>query len=104
MTATILVQINKVNANLPLANAAFAGTKITVTDSAGAAQTATVVGTETPPWSASFSDVAVGVVAIVATDLDAKGETIGTPITQNFTTNAPTQFPQTSGITVTQTA
>ena len=43
--STATVTLTKVNANLPSTNAAFASTLVTLTDSAGAVQTATLNGT-----------------------------------------------------------
>lgn len=78
----------------------FGHTNVVVTDSAGAAQTFALNGSETPPWTVSVSNLADGAGTIVATDVDATGAAIGTPISQAFTTAAPS-FPATSGITFT---
>jgi len=105
---SVIVALTKTSANLPSTNAAFAGTSVVVTDSTGVAQAPVVLtGVESPtPWSFSTS-VAVGAGAVVATDVDVNGATIGTPVTQAFTeagTPPPTTFLQTTGITVTPSA
>lgn len=107
MSQNILVQLQKnttASVQLP-AGVGFAGTKVVVTDSAGAAQSATLEGTETPPWSATFTSLADGAGSVVATDLDSAGNAIGSPVSQSFSPAVPpTVFPQTTGITVTPAA
>jgi hypothetical protein len=104
MSQNILVQLLKNtqgSAQLP-AGVTFAGTQIVVTDSAGAVQTDTLNGTESPPWSATVTGLANGAGSVTATDLDSTGAAIGSPITQSFSPSVPvTVFPQTTGITVT---
>jgi hypothetical protein len=80
-----------------------ASTRIDVTDSAGAAQSQSLTGTESPAWTATFT-VAPGVGSVIATDIDTNGATIGTPVKAPFDTGTGTvggaQL-QTSGLTVT---
>jgi hypothetical protein len=65
--------------------AASAGTSVVVTDSSGVAQNPVVLtGNESPPWSFTTS-VAPGSGQVVATDLDANGATLGSPVSQSFT-------------------
>lgn len=79
-----------------------ASTTLSVTDSSGSVQTATLTGSESPPWTANFT-VAAGAGSIVATDIDTTGATIGTPVTAQFNTGSGTVALQTSGVTVTVT-
>lgn len=97
--ANILITVNKTPTPLPT-GVVFGHTNLTVTDSAGAAQTLAVNGSETPPWTATATGLADGSGTVVGTDVDSNGNTIGTPVTQTFTTGAVT-FPGTTGITVT---
>jgi hypothetical protein len=99
---SITVTITKSTANLPAANVAFVNTSVVVTDGAGTVQAPVLLtGSETPPWSFTTS-VAPGSGTVVATDLDANGATIGTPVTQTFTEagSPPATFPATIAITV----
>ena len=103
--STATVTLTKVTANLPSTNAAFASTLVTLTDSAGAVQTATLNGTETPtPWVAVFQNVAAVAGAQgteTAQDQDTAGAAIGAVVTQTFTEiGSPATFPQTSAIAV----
>jgi hypothetical protein len=103
-TATVTLTKNP-TAPLPAANAAFAKTTVTVTDSAG-----TVIppqdlnGKETPPWTAVFTNVAAVAGAtgtVTAQDFDVNGLAIGAPVTATFTEiGTPPVFPQTTAITV----
>lgn len=97
--SNILVQLIKTAAPLPT-GVVFGHTNVVVTDSANGVQTFALNGSETPPWSVKVGNVADGAGTVVATDVDSNGATLGTPVTQSFTTTAPT-FPSTSGITVT---
>jgi len=57
---------------------------VSVTDSSGATQSSTLVGSETPPWSAQFTVAAgAGSVASIATMSDG---TTGSPVTQAYNT------------------
>lgn len=94
--------IKNTAALLPAGNAAFASTQVALTDAAGAVQTASLTGAETPPWTVVFNNVATGAGTVVATDVDSAGATIGTPVSQSFTeVGSPATFPATTGITVT---
>ena len=103
--STATVTLTKVDTLLPAANAPFAGTLITLTDSNGVVQTATVTGVETPPWSAVFPNVAAVAGAtgtVTAQDLDTAGAPIGAVVSQTFTEiGSPVTFPATSSIAVT---
>lgn len=94
------------NAPLPAANAAFEETVITVTDGAGAVQTASVNGTENPQWTAVFNNVASGSCNASAQDTDVNNAPIGPAIAQTFTMPAavtpppPATYPQTTAISV----
>jgi hypothetical protein len=98
------VSLTKVNTPLPSANAPFAGTLITLTDSSGTVQTATVTGVETPAWTAVFQNVAAVAGAtgtVTAQDMDTAGAAIGSVVSVQFTEiGSPVTFPATSSITV----
>ena len=102
--STATVTLTKVSAPLPAANPAFASSVITLTDSAGAVQTVTVTGVETPPWVAVFQNVAAvagasGTVSVQ--DTDTAGAAIGAAVSTTFTEiGSPAVFPQTTAITV----
>lgn len=103
--STVTVTLTKnLGAALPAGNAPFASTLITLTDSTGAAQQASVTGVETPPWTAEFDNVAAGPGSgtVTAQDLDTAGAAIGAVVSQTFTEIGapPATFPQTTGITV----
>ena len=79
---------------------------LTVTDPTGVvpAQTQTVNGTEATPFQANFQGVADS-GAVSAQSLDASGNNLGSPITQNYGatgTGTGSTFSTLSGITVTQ--
>lgn len=102
--STATVTLTKVSTPLPSTNAAFASTVVTLTDSAGAVQTATLVGTETPPWTAVFQNVAAVAGAtgtVTAQDTDSAGAAIGALVSQVFTEiGSPATFPATTAISV----
>jgi hypothetical protein len=102
-TATVTVSVNAA-ALLPATNAPFASTLVTLTDSAGAVQTASLVGTETPPWTAVFANVAAVAGAtgtVTAQAIDTAGANIGSAISTTFTEiGSPATFPQPTAITV----
>ena len=98
--SNILVTLTKTSTPLPT-GVVFGHTNVVVTDSAGAVQTFALSGSETPPWSVTASNLADGAGSVTATDVDATGATIGTPVTQAFATTVVPSFPATSGITVT---
>jgi hypothetical protein len=84
-----------------------AGTSVVVTDSTGQPQAAVVLtGNESPPWSFTAS-VAPGTGVVVASDMDANGSVLGTPISQSFTeqgTVGGNNFLPTTAISVTPAA
>lgn len=77
-----------------------ATTSVLVTDSAGAAQTFSLTGTESPVGFIPSVTVAPGAGSLVITDLDASATAIGTPVTVPYTTGAAPQLAS-SGATVT---
>lgn len=100
----IVVVVTKAPTTLP-AGVTFAGTAVAVTDNSGAKLNPVVLnGTETPPWTATFSG-SVGSQEAVATitDLDTSGNTIGTPVVVNEsgTGGQPQQFQASTGGTIT---
>lgn len=103
MSRNVVVTLSKNLAAVLAAGVVFAGTKVDVTDAAGATQSTTLNGTESPPWSATFTSLADGAGSVVATDLDSTGAAIGSPVTQSFpaASSPPSTFPQTTGISVT---
>lgn len=107
MSKAIVLLVKDLTVALPAGANPYANTLITLTDSAGDVQTATVDGTETPPWTAEFDDIAAVAGAsgtVVAQDQDAGGVAIGAPITQGFTEIGgvtPATYPATTGISVT---
>lgn len=107
--AIVTIAVNAA-ALLPAANAAFASILVTLTDSTGAAQQASVTGAETPPFTAEFDNVAAGPGSgtVTAQAIDSLGAAIGDAINQTFTEVGtapppPATFPQPVGITVTVT-
>jgi hypothetical protein len=101
--ATVTLTVNPA-ALLPAANAAFKKTTITVTGGDGVVQTADVVGTETPPWTAAFSNVATGNCTAAYAAFDVNGLAIAgfsgsTPFTEAGSP-PPTTFPGPTGISV----
>jgi hypothetical protein len=88
---------------LPSTNQPFASYSVVVTDSSGVAQAAQVLtGVETPVAWAFNTSVNPGAGSVTATALDTAGATIGTPMTQAFSTGAAAgTFPTLTGITVT---
>ena len=103
--STATVTLTKVTTPLPTANAAFASTLVTLTDSAGTVQTATLLGTETPPWTAVFPNVAAvagSTGTVTAQDVDINKLAIGAVVSVTFTEiGTPPTFPATTAITVT---
>lgn len=88
----------------------YANTTVTLTDGAGAIQTASVNGSETPAWTVEFDDVdlttAAGSVSVQAEDSTGAG--IGAPLSQSIAMvgtggggTPPATFPSPTGITVT---
>jgi hypothetical protein len=95
------ILLSKTTGTTASAAVTFASTKVVITDSAGAAQSFSLTGVESPPWTVAVTNLAAGAGTIVATDTDTTGAAIGSPVTQPFTTGAVTgnSFPQTTGIT-----
>lgn len=98
--STILIQLGGLVA--APTGVTYASTSLVVTDSAGASQTLSVNGSETPPFSVSATIATDGAGTVVATNLDSTGTAIGSPISTPFTTVAASQVPST--VTITQTA
>jgi hypothetical protein len=103
--ANILVTLTKTTTPLP-GTQVFASTVVAVTDSAGAVQSQTLTGVETPaPWAATFPNLAAGAGSVTATDTDSTGSVIGaSAVTQTFNTGGTGgggTFPATTGIVVT---
>lgn len=74
---------------------------ITVKDGAGVAQTANVNGTESPPFTAVFNNVAAGAGTADAQAFDSSGNALGSPATQStFTMPAAATFPQPTSLSV----
>jgi hypothetical protein len=88
---------------LPATNQPFASYSVVVTDSTGVAQSPSILtGIETPVAFAFNTPVAPGAGSVTATALDTAGATIGTPMTQSYSTGAAAgTFPTLTGITVT---
>jgi len=103
MPNTVTVVVAVTTTNLPSTNAAYASTTLTLTDGAGTVQSASVNGTESPPWTAVFGNVAAGNGAVVAQAVDSAGAAIGASISQGFDETGPVQatYPAPSGLTVT---
>ena len=78
----ILVQLNLGSpVTLP---AAIATRLVTVTDSAGASQNASLTGAESPAWSTQFQNVADGALTGTVQDQDASGNAVGSAVTFSF--------------------
>jgi hypothetical protein len=98
--STISIQVTFAGPAIP-AGVTRASTTVAVTDSAGAAQSFTLTGTESPVGFIPSVTVAAGTGSIVLTDTDTTGATIGTPTTVPFTTGSVTgAVLQSSGATV----
>lgn len=89
---------------LPAGSQPYASTLVTLTDSAGAVQTASVNGTETPPWTIEFDDIAAtGTGTVVAQLQDAKGVAILAPVSVPLPAAVvipPVTVPSVTGISV----
>jgi hypothetical protein len=101
---TIVVQVQTQQKPLP-PGVLFAATAIVVVDNSGATLDAQMVnGTETPPWSATFTGVE-GPNEAVATlqALDTAGNNIGEAVvvTETGTGGQPGTFPAPTGATIT---
>jgi hypothetical protein len=91
---------------LPAGSDPYASTLVTLTDSAGAVQTASVNGTETPAWTVEFDDItATGTGTIVAQLQTAAGAAILAPVPVPLpaagVVTPPSTVPSVTGITVT---
>jgi hypothetical protein len=81
MSRNILVQINLGTTPSPTA---IAKRLITVTDGANAVQTQTVTGSETPPWSTTFTSVDDGAGSGTVQDQDAGGNSVGSVVSFSY--------------------
>jgi hypothetical protein len=103
LTPEVIVLLNiTAGTALPAANAAYASTLITLTDASSKVQTASVNGTESPAWTATFTGVAVGAFTLSAQAKDANGANIGAAATGSYTeTGTPATYPAPASFTVT---
>jgi hypothetical protein len=104
---TIAVQVTTSPTNLPQ-GISFAAIAIAVTDNSGAKlPPKTVNGTETPPFSATFTGAAgPNEATAVLTALDTSGNTLGSPVTVTESGTGgvvPGTFPAPTGGTITVT-
>jgi hypothetical protein len=83
--SVISIQVTFAGPAIP-AGVTRASTTVLVTDSAGAAQSTTLTGTESPVGFIPSVTLAAGTGSIVLTDTDSNGGVIGTPTTVPFTT------------------
>jgi hypothetical protein len=98
--STISIQVTFAGPAIPT-GVTRASTTVQVTDSAGAAQSFTLTGTENPVGFIPSVTVAPGTGSIILTDTDANGATIGNVTTVPFTTGSATgSVLQSSGVTV----
>jgi hypothetical protein len=89
--SNIIVTVQGAQAPLPAGSTLPSDTttgdvNLAVTDSAGVVQTAHLVGTETPPYSAPFTIANEGAGSVTATAIDSSGKAIAPVITQTFNT------------------
>lgn len=103
---TITVTVTKATAPgvLPI-GAVFGGTNVVVRDNSGAVLPGKLLnGSETPPWTAVFTGTAgPNEAQATVTDVDTKGNPLGTPIvvTETGTGGIPQPFPQSAGASIT---
>lgn len=101
---TITVTVLKTSGTLGV-GVSFGGTNVVVKDNSGAVLPGVLLtGKETPPWTAVFPGAAgPNEAQATITDVDSKGNTIGTPlvITETGTGGIPQSFSQTAGATIT---
>jgi hypothetical protein len=98
--STISIQVTFAGPAIP-AGVTRASTTVAVTDSAGAAQSFTLTGTESPVGFIPSATVAAGTGSIVLTDTDTTGAVIGTATTVPFTTGGSAgSVLQSSGVVV----
>lgn len=102
---TIFVQVT--TTDTPIADGVqFAATALVVTDNSGAVLPAvTLNGSETPPWSATFTGATGQLEAsVVVTALDTDGNTLATITgTETGTGGQPGTFPAPTGVSITVT-
>jgi len=102
----IVVSVTKTESPLP-DGVTFAATSIAVTDNSGAKlPDVSVNGTETPPWTATFTGAqGPNEASAVIQDLDTNGNPIGSPITltETGTGGQPQTFQASTGGTITVT-
>jgi hypothetical protein len=100
---TIFVQIT--TTDTPLADGVkFAATAVVVTDNSGAVLPAvTLNGSESPPWSASFTGATgPNEASVVVTALDTDGNTLAEiSATETGTGGQPGTFPAPTGVSIT---
>jgi hypothetical protein len=84
----ISIQVNQGPAQIP-AGQTRKTTKVDVLDSAKAAQSFSLDGTESPLGFIPQVSVAAGAGSVTVSDLDANGAVIGTPAVTQYTTVAP---------------
>lgn len=96
--SNILVTVAETDTPVP-AGQTFASLAVVNTDAAGAVQTVNVTAA---PWTATFNGIADGAGSVTATALDSTGVTMGTPMTQTYSTSVtpPSTFPQPTSLTV----
>jgi hypothetical protein len=98
------VTVTNTTTPAPAGAAAYTSTLVTLTDSAGAVQTASLTGTETPPYVAVFQNVAAVVGAtgtVTAQALDSTGANLGSAVSTTFTEiGSPATFPAPTSIAV----
>jgi hypothetical protein len=101
---TIVVTVAKTLTFLPDGVVGPATTSVVVTDNSGAVLPAVVLdGTETPPWTATFTGATgPNEASAIATDLDSTGAVIGTPVTgtESGTGGQPGTFEASTGVSV----
>lgn len=97
--ADILVQVEGADSPLPAGKAA-GGVRVEVTDGAGALQTASLNGSESPPYSARFT-VEPGDGTVVATAVDGDGNPLAPAVSAGFHVDPVATFFAPSGVTVT---
>ena len=99
----IVVTVTKTQSPLP-AGITFAATAVAVTDNSGAKLPAVSLnGTETPPWTATFTGTqGPNEATAVIQDLDTNGNPIGAPITltETGTGGQPQNFAASTGGTI----
>lgn len=90
---------------LPAGSDPYATTLVTLTDSAGAVQTADVNGTETPAWTVEFDDITATGTGTVAAQLQTAAGTpilasVSVPLPAAGVITPPSTVPSVTGISV----